>query len=72
LSKYFSNAKENKNNEKIAIRTDGIKVNREKNKIYFLFDKEPLILRFCFREFFVSKKIIEKKKIKSSMFVNNK
>ena len=41
LSKYFSKANENKNNEKIEINIDGIKVNKAKNVIYFLFDFEP-------------------------------
>jgi len=36
LSKYFSNAKENKNNENIEIKRDGIKVKSEKKIIYFL------------------------------------
>jgi hypothetical protein len=30
LSKYFSSAKENRNNEKIEIKTDGINVNNAK------------------------------------------
>ena len=38
LSKYFSKAKENKKREKIDISIDGIKVNKAKKVIYFLFD----------------------------------
>ena len=41
LSKYFSKAKENKNNENIEIRTDGIRVNKPKYVIYFLLDFKP-------------------------------
>ena len=41
LSKYFSKAKENKNNENIEIITDGINVNNPKYVIYFLFDFKP-------------------------------
>ena len=51
LSKYFSKAKENKNNEKIEIKIDGIKVNNEKNKIYFLLDIDPLTFIFCCKNF---------------------
>ena len=38
LSKYFSSAKENKNNENIEINNEGINVNKAKYVIYFLFD----------------------------------
>ena len=51
LSKYFSKAKENRNNEKIEISNDGINVNNEKKIIYFLLATEPLTLIFCFKEF---------------------
>ena len=54
LSRYFSSAKENKNNEKIEISIDGIKVNKEKNIIYFLFAIDPLTLMLFLMEFLVS------------------
>jgi len=38
LSKYFSSANENKNNEKTEIKTEGINVNNAKYVIYFLLD----------------------------------
>tara|TARA_S200000501_G_C20854282_1_gene757105 strand:+ start:472 stop:825 length:354 start_codon:yes stop_codon:yes gene_type:complete len=63
LSKYFSNANENKNNEKIDIKIDGINVNNEKKIIYFLLATDPLMFIFCFKAFFVSMKIIIKKMI---------
>ena len=53
LSKYFSNAKENKNNENIVIKSDGIKVKSEKKIIYFLLAIEPRTLILFFNEFFV-------------------
>jgi hypothetical protein len=61
LSKYFSNAKENKNNENIEIKRDGIKVKSEKKIIYFLLAIEPRTLILFFNEFFISIKIIIKK-----------
>ena len=36
LSKYLSKAKVNKNNEKTDIKSEGIRVNKEKNIMYFL------------------------------------
>tara|TARA_Y100000816_G_scaffold57449_1_gene37551 strand:+ start:1893 stop:2270 length:378 start_codon:yes stop_codon:yes gene_type:complete len=72
LSKYFSKAKENKNNEKIDISIDGISVNKEKKIIYFLFEIEPLTLIFFFNEFLVSINIIKKKKINKIISANNK
>ena len=61
LSKYFSNAKENKNNENIEIKRDGIKVKSEKKIIYFLLAIEPRTLILFLNEFFISIKIIIKK-----------
>ena len=61
LSKYFSNAKVNKNNENIEIKRDGIKVKSEKKTIYFLFAIEPRTLILFLIEFFTSIKIIIKK-----------
>ena len=63
LSKYFSKAKENKNNEKTEIKIEGINVNKEKNAIYFLFALEPLTFTSSLREFLTSIKIIMKKKL---------
>ena len=41
LSKYFSKAKEKRNKEKIEIKTEGIRVNKENTVIYFLLDFKP-------------------------------
>ena len=54
-------AKENKNNENIVIKRDGIKVKSEKKIIYFLLAIEPRTLILFFNEFFISIKIIIKK-----------
>ena len=61
LSKYFSSAKENKNNEKTDIKIDGINVNKEKKVIYFLFALDPSIAISFLIEFLISIKIMEKK-----------
>jgi hypothetical protein len=61
LSKYFSNAKKNKNNENIEIKRDGIKVKSEKKIIYFLLAIEPRTLILFLNEFLISIKIIIKK-----------
>ena len=39
----------------------------EKNKIYLRLEIDPLMLIFCFKEFFVSKKIIVKKTINNKI-----
>mgnify|MGYP001456841401 CR=1 FL=1 len=57
LSKYFSKAKENKNNEKIEINIDGIKVNREKYVIYFLLALKPSLSISFLIDFLISIKI---------------
>ena len=57
LSKYFSKAKENKNNEKTEIKIEGIKVNKEKNAIYFLLALEPVTFISFLSEFLTSIKI---------------
>tara|TARA_Y100001935_G_scaffold238210_1_gene224379 strand:- start:32 stop:241 length:210 start_codon:yes stop_codon:yes gene_type:complete len=57
LSKYFSNANENKNKENIDIITEGIKVNKAKYVIYFLFEFNPSLSISFFIAFFISKKI---------------
>ena len=54
MSKYFSNAKEKMNNEKIEIKTDGIKVNSEKKAMYFLLVVEPLSSISLFKELVIS------------------
>ena len=63
LSKYFSRAKENKKREKIDMSIDGIKVNKAKKVIYFLFDFEPFtsisfLIDFLFQEKQKQKKIL--------------
>ena len=57
LSKYFSRAKENKNNEKTEIKTDGIKVKRAKTVIYFLLDFKPSLSTSVFIALLISKNI---------------
>ena len=72
LSKYFSKAKENRNNEKIEISNDGINVNNEKKIIYFLFAIEPLTLILFLIEFLISIKIIRKNISKRQILDNSK
>ena len=72
LSKYFSRAKENKNNEKTDIKIDGINVNKEKKVIYFLFALDPSIAISFLIEFLISIKIIEKKTSSNRIFDANK
>jgi|TARA_B100000749_G_scaffold74925_1_gene56181 hypothetical protein len=72
LSKYFSNAKENKKIEKTEINMEGIKVKREKNVIYFLLATDPLIFISFFKEFFISLKIIRKKINNKIILKNNR
>ena len=60
LSKYFSKAKENKNNEKTEINTAGINVNKEKNAIYFLLAFDPFILISSFNAFLISINMMKK------------
>jgi hypothetical protein len=45
----------NKNNEKTDIKKEGIRVNKEKNIIYFLFATEPLRFMFFLNELDISK-----------------
>ena len=49
------------NNEKIAIKSEGITVNNEKKTIYFLLAIEPLTLIFDLIEFEISMNINVKK-----------
>tara|TARA_B100000700_G_C14761981_1_gene722592 strand:- start:228 stop:449 length:222 start_codon:yes stop_codon:yes gene_type:complete len=72
LSKYFSNAKENKNNEKIEINKDGIRVNNEKKTIYFLLVMDPLTLILFLIEFDISLNIIKKKMSNNAIFKKSK
>jgi hypothetical protein len=58
LSKYFSKANEKRKREKIAIKTDGINVKREKNAIYFLLAFDPLTFISFFNELLISLKMI--------------
>ena len=59
LSKYLSRAKDNKNSENTEISKEGIKVNKAKKVIYFLFALDPLTLTSILRDFRTSIKIIE-------------
>ena len=68
LSKYFSIANENKKSEKIEISTEGIRVNNEKNVIYFLFDVTPSLSMSVLIDFLISKKIETNNKIKRKIF----
>tara|TARA_Y100000590_G_scaffold164875_1_gene188809 strand:- start:1138 stop:1521 length:384 start_codon:yes stop_codon:yes gene_type:complete len=72
LSKYFSKANENKKREKIEINIEGIKVNNEKNIIYFLFAIEPFTFILFLIEFLASLKIIKKNNNNKNILANNK
>tara|TARA_B100000029_G_C16924322_1_gene722532 strand:- start:153 stop:518 length:366 start_codon:yes stop_codon:yes gene_type:complete len=61
LSKYLSRANENKKSENVEINKEGIRVNNEKNIIYFLLAIDPLTLILFLNEFFTSMNIIKKK-----------
>ena len=71
LSKYFSTAKENRKREKADISIDGIRVNNEKNAIYFLFALDPSTTISLFIEFLTSKKI-NRKNINNKKIFDNK
>tara|TARA_Y200000002_G_C22538759_1_gene603011 strand:- start:156 stop:536 length:381 start_codon:yes stop_codon:yes gene_type:complete len=60
LSKYFSTAKENKNNENADISMEGINVKREKKAIYLRLALDPSTTISLLIEFFTSKKIKRK------------
>ena len=68
LSKYFSKAKENKKSENIEINNDGIKVNKPKYVIYFLFDFKPSLSISFLIALLISIKI-KKKTIKRKYLV---
>ena len=72
LSKYFSKAKENKNNENTEIKMDGINVNKEKTVIYFLLEFRPSLSISFFIDFFISKKININNKKSNKIFKINK
>ena len=72
LSKYFSNAKENKKRENIEINNEGISVNNEKKTIYFLFATEPLTLILFLIEVEISRNIIIKKTNNNAIFKYSK
>jgi hypothetical protein len=57
LSKYFSRAKENRNNENMDINKEGINVNNAKYVMYFLFDLIPSLSISFLIAFLISKKI---------------
>ena len=69
MSKYFSKAKEKRNNEKIEIKTEGIKVNRAKTVIYFLFDFKPSLSISVLIALLISKKINTKSEVKSRILI---
>ena len=71
MSKYFSNANENKKSEKIEINNDGINVNCEKKIMYFLLAIEPLTFILFFIEFLVSLKINQKNNNNKTILVSN-
>ena len=71
LSKYFSSANENKNNEKIEIKIEGINVNNEKYVIYFLLDVRPSLSISIFIDLFISIKInVNNRKSKKILRIN--
>ena len=71
LSKYFSKAKENKKSENIEINTDGIKVNKPKYVIYFLFDFKPSLSISFLIALLISIKIKTKSATKRTIFRTN-
>ena len=72
LSKYFSIAKEKRNNENIEISIDGIKVNKEKYVIYLLFEDRPSLSISFLIEFLISLKIKMNNKKRRRIFkINN-
>ena len=71
LSKYFSKAKENKKSENIEIKTDGIKVNKPKYVIYFLFDFKPSLSISFLIALLISIKIKTKSATKRIIFRTN-
>ena len=72
LSKYFSRANEKRNNEKIDISNEGIKVNNAKYVMYFLFDFNPSLSISLLIAFLISKKIKIKRSVNKTIFKINK
>ena len=72
MSKYFSKAKEKRNNEKIEIKIDGINVNKEKYVIYFLLELSPSLSISFLIDFLISKKIKMNNKNNKKIFRINK
>ena len=72
LSKYFSKAKEKRNKEKIEIKIDGIRVNREKYVIYFLLEFKPSLSISFLIEFLTSTKININSETSKKIFKINK
>tara|TARA_B100000989_G_scaffold102969_1_gene75335 strand:+ start:108 stop:512 length:405 start_codon:yes stop_codon:yes gene_type:complete len=72
LSKYFSTAKENKNNENADISIDGISVKSEKKAMYFRFALEPSTTISFLIELLTSKKIKRKNIMRSNILDINK
>ena len=68
MSKYLSNAKEKINREKTEIKIDGIRVNKEKNIIYFLLAIDPLTFMLSLIEFEISLNINTKNRTKKTIF----
>jgi len=72
LSKYFSRAKEKRNNEKTDINNEGIKVNNAKYVIYFLLDFKPSLSISILIAFLISKKMKIKRSANNVIFRINK
>ena len=72
LSKYFSKAKEKRNNENIEINIDGIKVNKEKYAIYLLLEVRPSLSISTLIEFLISLNIDRNNKKSKKIFIINK
>jgi hypothetical protein len=72
LSKYFSSANEKRNKEKIDISIEGIKVNKAKYVIYFLFDFNPSVSISFLIALLISKKIKIKRNESKTIFKINK
>ena len=72
LSKYFSRANEKRNNEKIDISNEGIKVNKAKYVMYLLFDFNPSLSMSFLIAFLISRKIKIKRNESKTIFRINK
>ena len=72
LSKYFSTANEKRKREKAEISIDGIRVNNEKNAMYFLLALDPSTTISLFIEFLTSKKMNKKNMINKTILDNRR